>query len=403
LLQRISVKRQVSREKKIPQNPPTPFNKGGQGGIGAKGDLGEDILSAKHYTLYASFLLFLSIGIFLSRNPLAGWYEFLKLIEFVGLGFALKFYFNKYFQWFLWGLTASIFYESTLVIWQFFLQRSIGGFWYFLGERTFSSQTPGIANMSLGGELMLRPYGTFSHPNILAAYLLISLILNVFSPGLLVGERIKKEDKKLNPKPYTLYPIFGLGSFALLLTFSRSVIFLWVVFAGIEIFKFIKRRLNPKPYTLYPITFVFIFLIIVISPLRDRFLFSNFSDESITMRIELIKASLLMIKTNPILGLGFENFFSSLTLFSPILFRTNFIQPVHNIFLLAVSEIGIPGLLFFLWFLWKTFNHLKFQISNFKFQIFLAFIFLGNIDHYFLTLQQGQLLTTVIFAICWMQ
>jgi len=65
--------------------------------------------------------------------------------------------------------------QSSLAILQF-IKGSTIGFWA-LGERTFTLLTPGIAKFDFYGHEFLRPYATFPHPNVLAGYLLITIIL----------------------------------------------------------------------------------------------------------------------------------------------------------------------------------------------------------------------------------
>ena len=84
----------------------------------------------------------------------------------------------------------SVILVSWLTVWQSVVQSSVGGIWYFMGERTFTSVTPGIANASLQGSLILRPYAAFPHPNVLAGFLVIMLAYLLFpppSPDLKIG------------------------------------------------------------------------------------------------------------------------------------------------------------------------------------------------------------------------
>jgi O-antigen ligase len=82
-----------------------------------------------------------------------------------------------------------------------------------------------------------------------------------------------------------------------------------------------------------------------------------------------------------------------------------FLQPVHSIYLLIASETGIAGLFLFVWFLVKTFlKDKKKRTSNFKRIVFLLLIsslFIGLFDHFFLTLQQGQLMLSFLLGLVW--
>ncbi len=66
---------------------------------------------------------------------------------------------------------------------------------------------------------------------------------------------------------------------------------------------------------------------------------------------------------------------------------TRWLQPVHNIYLLILSETGIFGVLGFAYLLLKSKKNLPLFIL----------LFLGLFDHYPLTLQTGLLLWLLIF------
>jgi O-antigen ligase len=93
-----------------------------------------------------------------------------------------------------------------------------------------------------------------------------------------------------------------------------------------------------------------------------------------------------MIQKNPVFGIGVNNFFNNLTVPKEQT-DLSFVQPVHNIFLLVFSETGIIGFCFFVYLFYKVLR-----------KVFYRFIFLGFFDHYFLTIQQGQILLSIIFG-----
>jgi len=317
----------------------------------------------------------LSIGIFLSQSPFAGLYGFVKLFEFFFLGWYVARHGDIVMKFLSVAFPIGILVEGGLAIWQFLLQRSIGGLWYFLGERTFSGSTPGIANASFNGQLVLRPYGTFPHPNVLAGYMLIALVFIAINFP-------KKRWAKI-----TGIIVIAIGVVALLLALSRTAIILGVV---IGIIIGIKK--------LTKMGFVFIALLLVVCAfiLLPRFVGSNAFGESIVLREQLLQAGWVMFVSHPLFGIGLNNFLVVLPQISP---GISVIQPVHNIYLLVLSETGIVGFGLFIYFLFKTFK----KALSFPFALISLFIFLciGLVDHYFLTLQQGQLLTAMVFGLSW--
>ena len=66
--------------------------------------------------------------------------------------------------------------ESLLALGQISKGGSLNGWWWFLGERRFDFNTIGVAQMSVADMGLVRAYGTFSHPNSLAGFLLVSLV-----------------------------------------------------------------------------------------------------------------------------------------------------------------------------------------------------------------------------------
>ena len=117
----------------------------------------------------------------------------------------------------------------------------------------------------------------------------------------------------------------------------------------------------------------------------------DFSQRFITHRLELIKASLVMIKENLLIGIGLNNFIPNLVKVSNTFVNSWELQPVHNIFLLTLSETGITGLLIF--------SSLFFNLSIMSNFPLLAILITGMSDHYWLTLQQNMLLFTYVLVI----
>jgi O-antigen ligase len=291
--------------------------------------------------------------------------------------------------------------ESLLAIGQFMSQSSIGGVLYFLGERSFTASTPGIANASLNGELVMRAYGTFSHPNILAGYLLICMVL-IF----VILFPVKNIRLRLLATSALL-----LGTIGLVLTLSRVAILLWIGFVIMIFVWQIVRKQFGKTKRNAGIALVVLFVIGVTFSqlLLPRFLQTALTDESVVQRQILIDAALTMINQNLWIGVGLGNFLPRLADIQTPLSLGLYLQPVHNIFLLVAAEIGIVGLGFFVWFLGNCFRRMITSLRlNKNVNRYLALMICllmilvtGLFDHYWLTLQQGQLLFTIILALAW--
>lgn len=269
---------------------------------------------------------------------------------------------KKYFSIFFISISLAIIFESFLSIGQFISGHTLG-FWIF-GERTFSISTPAIAKFDFQGLQFLRPYGTFSHPNVLAGFMVIGVLLL-----LLIKQKVNY--------------IYGLTAAVILLTASRVAIT-----AGF----FASTLFLPKKYLIW-----LLFLALIISPfLYTRFssLF-NFDSLAFFRREDLTGIALNLFSRNPLTGVGLNNFIpagADQLLVGP----SRFLQPVHNIFLLQLSETGTLGLLGMLGLIFVPVFKNK---SKVLFAIWGIIIFLGMFDHYFLTLPQGYRLLFLVWGL----
>lgn len=257
--------------------------------------------------------------------------------------------------------------QGTLGIIQFKRGSSLGiG---FLGESKIVSGMMGSSFVELSGQVFLRAYGTFPHPNILGGFLLLAIFFGIY---LYKRKKIKG------------ILLITLSSFFMVFTFSRITLLLAIV----VIFAFLSKE------------FLFrrgkSFLSLSFSPLLflERFqnLF-NSGDSSWSERLDLVKASFKVIKENWLLGVGGGNFVEGMEGFVPRTSRGILLaQPVHNIFLLYMSEFGILGFIIISYVLfYEIIKNLK-KISMYGGLILLVIVVIGVFDHYFFSLPQGMVI-----------
>jgi O-antigen ligase len=365
--------------------------------------------SSPKRTLVSFFVvIFLAANVLFAERIGLSLYYLLKLVEFAFVGYYVaKHLRTNYHMPFVALLFAvSTFFQALLAILQYIKQGSLDGWLYFLGERTFTGSTPGIANADINGELLLRPYGTMPHPNVLAGYLLISSILIAWF---------------LIPRSAGFVRYFGIGTiilagFAIALSLSRIIIVLaLVILVCLFLYWLIKKR--PKPRLGLGLLFaalldLLLFLggIAFFQTIASRFSQTSFLEEAFVQRGELIGSAVTMILSNPALGVGLGHFIPTLAPLQDPLSVGLFLQPVHNIYLLIASELGILGLLLFLAGIGATYRHLllsgrlhpPLRKTFLVLTLLLSIIMIaGFFDHYFLTLQQGQLLFAFILGLCW--
>ncbi len=349
------------------------------------------ILNTKYLILV---LLFVALNILVAQNKPEAIYKWAKVLEFIGLGWYIVRTKPK-IQFLIFPLSIGVFYSSVLAIAQFYLQRSVGGLLWWIGERTFSIDTPGIARVNwcspLTGvcQLLLRPYATFPHPNVLGGYLAVLLPVII--------QNTNKQINKLSDKVSVCATIV-LGFIALFLTFSRSA---WIA-AGIGIssvcYIFWKKQKIFLPLLLT--TFIFLLLTVMFRP--------NLSDESVVVREQLNSAAAQMWQTSPLLGAGLGNFLVELPRFLPSR-QVYFLQPVHNIYLLILAETGVVGMALFGLLLLRSIKGLAASIKgsgkrnslilHTTYVPLVILLLLGLVDHYPITLQQGQILLTLFLVL----
>lgn len=334
-------------------------------------------------------LVFVSVAYFLvhaeDAHPVIYWV--FKLLETVGFGIMTAVLLQKrpVKQSVFWVISCVLVFLSFLAFWQFVQQETVGGVFYWLGERTFSVNTPGIAAGNIDGRLVLRPYAIFPHPNVFAGYIIFALSLSYFFAKDIYG-RI----------PKLVFPIWLLSSLTVILTMSSAAIFLLVVFWAVYFLTESRRRKK----TVATVGITLTFLILFMQMHNGRVVDLSLSSESIHLRRELGFISGQMILSAPIFGLGPNQFLSSLPKFSMINLDARLLQPVHNIFLLTFAELGFLGLsalIIFLSFFAARIVRAKTSKAMLWF-VFFSFCFIGVLEHYFLTLQQGQLLFAFIFG-----
>ena len=331
-------------------------------------------------------------------------YRFIKLTEFIFLFFYVASYARIIgLKSILATFIASGVFQSIIAILQFAKQSSLG--LEIFHESILEIGLKGVAEISAGGMEFIRAYGTFPSPNVLAGFLGICLL---FVFHLFLKPSNPRESNAASPLIYGI-AIFLL-SFGLILTFSRGVIVFFIFtailfFTGIFLLEKLKKHRKQAIRLAILVIVSWLLLITAIWPeVSARFLESSVSEPAIQERLFFNEVGLDTVRQNYsqlFFGVGIGNFvyhyMQSLPDLAPYLY-----QPVHNIFILIASEIGILGFIAFILFLVGISYRATiefFKQSNFE-NLFLYILILNSLflilismyDHYFWTLQQGSLM-----------
>jgi hypothetical protein len=345
-----------------------------------------------------AILGFVGINILIAVNPWVAVYKWLRVSQLV-ISF---WYFRENKKIIKEKLTKIIpcwiIFESLLAVAQMAKNGSLNGIFYWFGERAFTFNTIGIAQISVLGRGLIRAYGTFSHPNSLAGFLLVSLLLWWWmKPLCLTVERHLPLKKGEVLKNIWWWVVFWLGMLGIMVSGSRTI---WILTLGLVLFLALKNLKNK----INIIGFILLFLGIMVFVLRLVNMEYEVSDflggwdrDGIGKRIQLNMAGLKMVKESPFFGVGLGNFLVRLPEFQ----KNNgvfWLQPVHNILILAWSQVGILGLGMLIYNLkFLIFN--KKKISGIFILIFGVVLISGMIDHYWLTLPQNWWLLVLVLGI----
>jgi O-antigen ligase len=335
----------------------------------------------KKYFLFTGLYLIISLlNIYFSLSPIISFFYWLRISELVLLVLALGKYSKQSLVYLQKLLPFTILFEFGLGVAQMIKQGALGGLFWFLGERGFNIFTPGIARADWLGQVFLRPYGTFSHPNSLAGFILVALVI-IFA---------KKELKTLDQLSLVA------GCLLLFLSFSRTVwltvfvlAFVYMLYLLKENFREWRLKLSFKylaTLSILPLT-VFFFTKTAIAP------------SSFIVRRDLGELALKLIKSSPLFGIGGNNFVIALAQNQRVWEWLYWLQPVHNIFLLLAAEIGLVALVLFAVLMFIAVKR-SLLVSCYWLPVALfAVILTGLFDHYWLTLIQNQFLFAAVLGL----
>ena len=342
-------------------------------------------------------LVFVGINILVSINKWVAVYKWLRVVE---LGY---FWFwvvkNKRIvgDIMIKVIPYWIILESLLALGQISKGGSLNGLWWFLGERRFDFNTIGIAQMSVVNTGLVRAYGTFSHPNSLAGFLLVGLVWWIRNKPLSPdksGQLPLKKGAVLEKIKW--WGVFWLGLMGIFLTGSRTI---WFLTLGVMCFWFWqndwKIRNKIKFVVLGLILILFLLKLVDFNYPLGNF-FGGWDENGMIKRGQLNLAAIEMIRQSPWVGVGLGNYLANL----PNVLKNNhtfWLQPVHNIFLLLVSEVGILGLMGTILLLAKK---IKWGDLGKWSWVVLGVIFMsGMVDHYWFTLPQNMWLLSLVLAL----
>jgi len=316
-----------------------------------------------------------------------------------------KINFNQLKAVFVFVISVSL--SSLLGVYNFVVQEIFASKW--LGLADHSAANLGDSVIETGGLRVLRAYGSLPHPNILAGFAIIAFIA-VFWLRVLLDNRHWLKRLSADLMIFTL-------TIAIFLSFSRAA---WLIYSVMIVLILINNIIK-KTFTLnksylrlalYSLV-IFASLSIILSPLMKTRVGGNerLEIKSTQERLAGYQDSLELLKNNWVLGVGIGNYTQELQNMYPGK-PAWFYQPVHNTYLLVLSELGLIGaitiiLIFVIIFVIKKQELRSKKLSVVcclpagKAGLLFVVICLLFFDHYFWTIASGLLLFFMIIAYCY--
>lgn len=285
---------------------------------------------------------------------------------------------NELISWLLFGAVFQIILAYT----QTRLNHSLG--LHFIGEPVIGPDVPNVAKTDLSdGTKIIRPYGTFLHPNILGAYLVTVFFISLAYL------------KKAALPVWVILLSIGVylsGSHAAQITLLTVIgILLWLSFMKVT-----ARKKHLSLGILAALLLINAWIYIN----STRFLWEN---HSIAERLTQNVISLNMF-LQQCWGVGIANFTLMMEQFSNIKLLPWEFQPVHNIYFLILNETGLQGFILLVFGIgWLLQGYWKKELSYFlrdKARILplFALMILASFDHLLWTSWVGWILTGMVLS-----
>lgn len=284
--------------------------------------------------------------------------------------------------------TAGAVVQGLLGIYQFSTQSTFSFKWLGIVSHPAWEAGTSIISNQIDGR-WLRAYGGFSHPNILGGYLALTLVI--------IFIFFIKQKTKLTGYHGLIITILVS---ALFLTFSRSAWLAFIIFLlAILLLSFKNKEKNIIQLSYFTSALILMFCVIYFPLIQTRFSQNTVNEiRSTTERITGYREAWKIFKANPLLGVGIGNYTLASYNLNKNLPGWDY-QPVHNIYLLLLAELGLIGTTLLALAVIASARFLSLFKHNEAFVYITVFIMLTIFDHYLIYSLAGLLLSGAYFAI----
>lgn len=273
--------------------------------------------------------------------------------------------------------------QSIIAIWQFIVQSSPAS--TLFGMASQDPLIPGAHVIEGAFGRILRASGTLPHPNILAGFLVVGIILALH---LLLSSTTKRQQ-------LSYAATLLLMNTALWMTFSRQG---WLALATVlgcmGLYTFLTHHSFPRSFVIAALTVIIPFTTLTLTfpdYITTRFQATERLEvKSLEDRSQYLNEAKQLLQEDWITGIGIGNETIRAGQLDSHSAREE-VQPVHNIFVLIFTELGIFGLIGFLCFVLLLLGSLNWKNDTQRMWgfVFTALLIIGMFDHYFWTFSVG--------------
>jgi O-antigen ligase len=308
--------------------------------------------------------------------------------------------------------------QAGIGMYQFSEQASLG--LGALGEPTLVSYGGPTSTIQAEGGRLIRSYGTFPHPNIYGGFLMLGLIglcylYLLYDSELYVWRTTKNVYENFKIFIFSKYFFMRLaisaGMFVVLLGLITSLsrgawlgaIVALAVMTALALWRGYYRPIFRLLSVLLLQAMVLIYIFYPIIAPRAQL---SVGQPAVDYRVTYNKLALNLINTNAFgVGVGNQVLHSvNSGIFAN--FGLNKVwewEPIHNLYLLIGSEIGLMGLLSFIGFLaivlWHGLRHSADVGEITVLSLLLGVMTLGLFDHYLWTIQPGKMMLWLVIGL----
>ncbi|KKR04072.1 MAG: O-antigen ligase-related protein [Parcubacteria group bacterium GW2011_GWC2_39_14] len=291
-----------------------------------------------------------------------------------------------------WVFIYSALIQSVLALQQFTAQKVVANKW--LGMASQDPNVLGTPVVLTNAGRWLRSFGGLPHPNILAGFLVVALILILF---LSLRDEIKTSKRNLNLS----FVIIFLG---LLTTLSKAAILCAIIIFTLALF--FTRRDNEPNKKISRLAIVALAVLVFFTVSYPALVFNRVTNanaveqRSYSERVSQYGEWAQVMKSNLFFGTGIGNYALDLQKVKPNLESWDY-QPMHNTFLLIVAEIGIIPFLYIIGLCIYFARRNKWQIDLFNLSHLplVSLVLLMLVDHYWWSFYSGLMLMGFVGAV----